>query len=103
MSMQRVVPQQELYCFRKKASIISTSPSEHGQYIEYILTVLEEVNAKINRLNTDWERRFSELVSQIESRGEKSERDLQLQIEKVRELFREEVQNLQVQFKVSLV
>ena len=98
--MHKVAGQQELYCFRKKASIISSSPSEHGQYIEYILTVLEEVNSKINRLNSDWEKKFSDLVAEIRTKSDVGADALILKVEEKYESLANEIHRLSEQFKV---
>ena len=35
---------------KRRSMLVTSSPSEHGQYIDYILTVLEELNNKFNKL-----------------------------------------------------
>lgn len=42
--------QSDTICYRKRATMVSMSPGEHSQYIDYILTVLEEMNSKVNKL-----------------------------------------------------
>ena len=41
----------DIYCIRKRTSaIVGQSAGEQAQYIDYILTVLEELNSKINKI-----------------------------------------------------